>query len=105
MLLGSDMLRAILLAALIVGGCQNHSARLNSLVQSQQDCAGGDEAACSMLDILLTYAGEGGATKLSPASIDRAERDANAIMDGMQRTRSSQQAKQTGVEPAPIHAP
>ena len=106
MLLGSDMLRAIvLLAALIVGGCQNHSARPNSLGQSQHDCARGNEAACSMLDILLTYAGEGGATKVRPASIDQAERDADAIMNGMQRARSSQQAKQTGIEPAAIHNP
>ena len=98
------MLRVIvLLAVLIVEGCQNHSARSNFLVQSQHDCARGDEAACSMLDILLTYAGEGGTTKPNPASIDQAERDANAIMDGMQRARSSQQAKQTGVEPAIIH--
>ena len=98
------MLRAIVLtAALIAGGCQNYSARSDFLVQSQHDCAKGDEAACSMLDILLTYAGEGGTTKPSPASIDQAERDANAIMDGMQRARSSQQAKETGVEPAIIH--
>ena len=54
-----------------------------------------------MLDILLTYAGEGGTTKLSPASIDQAERDANAIMDGMQRARSSQQAKETGSSQRP----
>ena len=91
------LLRAIVLLAALIG-CQNHST-------GQHDCDRGDEAACSMLDILLTYAGEGGATKVRPASIDQAERDADAIMNGMQRARSSQQAKQTGIEPAAIHNP
>ena len=104
MLLGLDTLRTILLtAALIAAGCQNQFTRPDSLVRSQHDCANGDEAACSMLDILHTYAGKGGTTKLSPAHIDQAERDANVIMDGMQRARSSQQAKQTKMEPATIH--
>jgi hypothetical protein len=103
-LIGSDMFRAIaLLAALIAGGCQNNSAPPDSLVHSQHDCAKGDEAACSMLDILLTYGGEAGTTNLSPASITQAERDANAIIDGMQRARSSQQAEQTRTDPVAIH--
>ena len=103
-LLGSDMFRAIVvLTALIAVGCENQSQQPDFFARSQHDCAKGDEAACSMLDILLTYGGEGGTTNLSPASITQAERDANAIMDGMQRARSSQQAKQTRTEPATIH--
>jgi hypothetical protein len=100
------MFRAIVvLATLIAVGCQNQSQQPDFFARSQHDCAKGDDAACSILDILLTYGGEGGITDLSPASITQAERNANAIMDGVQRARSSQQAKQIRIAPATIPNP
>ncbi len=88
-----------LLAALLIAGCQAQAARPNFLARSFSDCANGDQPACTMLGSL-----NGVSSKSSQGSVDQrprtqVEKDADAIMEGMRRARSSAPAQNLRMAP------
>ena len=89
------MFRAsVLLAELIISGCQYQTSQPDLLARSQQDCASGDRTACAMLGVLSTIAVRVGALEPNPPDWRQVEKDIEAIMQGIDRARSSQPANQ-----------
>jgi len=88
----------VLVGSLIAAGCQTPS-RLDFVEHSQEGCAIGDRSACSMLDALRKPL-----TRVEPTSVNRrqttqAEKDADAIMAGIRRARSSTPAERVKIAP------
>ncbi len=89
------------LAVLLIAGCGSQPARPNFLARSLQDCANGDQQACAMLGSLATR------TPAEPVADMKAEaqprtqqqRDADAIMAGMRKARSSQPTQNMQIAP------
>ena len=94
------MFRAsVVLAALIIVGCQDQTPRPDFLARSQQDCANGDPEACAMLDVLSEIAVRTGATEPDTPDRQQVEKDVDAIMEGISRARSSKSTDRWRIAP------
>jgi hypothetical protein len=77
------------LAVLTVTGCETQVPRPNFLVRSLQDCENGDGPACAMLESLQGRKTTAEESKLGPDPRTQAEKNADAIMEGILRGRST----------------
>ncbi len=77
--------------ALLLAGCSPQSPRPNFLARSMQDCASGDQQACAMLGSFSAVPASGKISEPAdePRQRTQAEKDADAIMEGMRKARSS----------------
>jgi hypothetical protein len=91
-----------LLAVLLIAGCGAQAVRPDFLTRSVQDCANGDMQACDMLGSLGTKAPAtaADATKSEARPPTQQQLDADAIMAGMRRAKSSPPAQNIRVAPA-----
>lgn len=88
-----------LLVALIAAGCQSPSDRPDFLARSEEDCAGGDQSACSMVDALRPPLVKiGSQSRIEPGQVQIA-RDVAAIMDGIKRARLYSPVAQLDIAP------
>ncbi len=87
------------LLVLLIGGCAAQPARPNFLARSLQDCANGDEPACAMLGSLAPESSRAtnAATNQRPRS--QSQKDADAIMQGINRARSAPSVQNQKVAP------
>jgi hypothetical protein len=77
-----------LLVALVASGCQRPPDRPEFLARSEQDCARGDQSACSMVDALRPSLVKAGPQSRIEASQAQITRDVAAIVHGIERARS-----------------
>ena len=79
--------RAVWLSvAVMLAGCQAQAHRPDFIARSVEDCARGDEAACSMLDALRVPSSDPDAqTGLRGQDRVQAGKDARVIMDSVNR--------------------
>ena len=81
--------RAIsLLVALIAAGCQTASHRPDFLARSEEDCARGDQSACTMVDAVRVPLIKAASQPPTEPGRIQIERNVAAIMDGMRRART-----------------
>jgi hypothetical protein len=90
----------VLVGPLIAAGCQTPSQRPGFVEHSQEDCASGDLSACSMLDALRKPLTEVEPTSDNRLQTTQAEKDADAIMAGIRRARSSTLTERINIAPA-----
>jgi hypothetical protein len=92
--LAQNMFRAsVLIAGLIIVGCQNPTFQPGLLAQTQQDCTSGDRKACAMLGVLSAIAVRVEASELNPPNWPQIENDIEAIIQGIDRASSSRHAQ------------
>jgi hypothetical protein len=77
-----------LLVAFIASACQNLLHRPDFLARSAEDCAHGDQSACSMVDALHPPLVNTGSQSRSESDQVQITRDVVAIVDGIKRARS-----------------
>ncbi len=73
----------------MVAACETQVPRPNFLVRSLQDCANGDASACAMLESLQVEKAKAEEGKLGPDPRTQAEKNADAIMEGIRRGRQT----------------
>ncbi len=78
-----------LLAVLVIAGCEAQEPRPNFLARSLHDCADGDQPACAMLGSLSPVSTKAPEPNVEQRPRTQSEKDADAIMDGIRRARSS----------------
>jgi hypothetical protein len=89
----------IILAVLVVAGCQAQPNRPSFLGRSLQDCVNGDQAACSMIDALVVGSERTAVAELSTPEQGQIEKDADAIVQGIKRARSAQPVSRLRMAP------
>lgn len=89
-----------LLVVLMIAGCESQEPRPNFLARSLHDCANGDQSACAMLGSLSAVSTKVNETKIEQRPRTQAEKDADAIMDGVHRARSSPPVQNLRMAPA-----
>ena len=77
-----------LLVALIAAACQRPPDRPEFLARSEQDCARGDQPACSMIDALRSPLAKAGSRSRTESGQTQITRDVAAIVHGIERARS-----------------
>ncbi len=87
------------LAALTIAGCQTWSPRPDFVMRSLQDCANGDQTACAMLGSLSTVPPAQGEAAADQRPRTQSEKDADAIMEGIRRARSSPPVQHLRIAP------
>lgn len=78
-----------LIGVVTLVGCATQPQRPSFLARSMQDCVNGDQSACAMLGSLSVISIKVDETNIEPRPRTQSQKDADAIMDGMRRTRSS----------------
>jgi hypothetical protein len=92
--------RAIsLLIALVAAGCQTAPHRPEFLTRSEEDCARGDQSACSMVDAIRVPLIKAASQPATEPDRTQIERNVAAIIDGMKRARSYAPAERMEIAP------
>jgi hypothetical protein len=90
---------SLVMIALLIAGCTAQPSRPNFVARSMQDCASGDRATCEMLGSLGSEAASAANTHVDQHARTQPQKDADAIMDGIRRARSSRLVQNLRIAP------